>query len=603
MLGFSNKSSKSDGALRKALDKSRAIVEFDPSGRILDANEIFCRTLGYSREEIVGKHHSMFVEPTFAQGADYRAFWAQLGRGEYNTGEYKRIGKGGREIWVRASYNPVLDGRGAVERIIELARDVTVETPRSAEHEAKLAAISRAQAVIEFTPSGEVIDANENFLRTMGYSLGEIKGKHHRMFVDPAYAASPVYSANWDKVGRGEPLAGIFKRIGKGGKLVLLQASYNPIFDLNGKVTKVVKFANDLSDLDELGEGLKRLAAGDVEKPIERTFQATFEPIRLDFNEAQQKLKTAMLSISESTQTVAGSGKEVASASQNLSDRTEQQAASLEETAAALAAVTETVKRAASNSSRARTVVGEARGDAERGGDIVKRAVDAMGRIEKSSQQISQIIGVIDEIAFQTNLLALNAGVEAARAGDAGRGFAVVASEVRALAQRSADAAKEIKGLISASSTEVVDGVKLVGETGDSLGRIIDRVGEINGLITEIASGAEEQTNALLEVNTAVRLMDEATQQNAAMAEESNAASRSLLSEAEKLSDLIAQFRLGGGAKSIGGDVLRRELKRAAPHAFATRAAPPPSPANRQAPKRIAAVAKSSANNADWSEF
>ena len=312
-----------------------------------------------------------------------------------------------------------------------------------------------------------------------------------------------------------------------------------------------------------------------------------------------------MLAIAGSADLVAAGGREVTSASEDLSRRTEQQAASLEETSAALTAVTETVRKTADGAGRARQAVGETRSDAERSGEIVRHAVEAMGRIEKSSQQIGQIIGVIDEIAFQTNLLALNAGVEAARAGEAGRGFAVVASEVRALAQRSAEAAKEIKGLISASTGEVGEGVKFVGETGEALARIIGKVGDINTLIAEIATGAEEQSTSLHEVNAAVNQMDEAVQQNAAMAEQSTAASRSLMSEAAKLAALVVQFRLGHVA-SQEAPPPRPELKRAAPQAAPPARPAPTPPRPRSATKRVAAgggarAAQTSDDN--WNEF
>jgi methyl-accepting chemotaxis protein len=240
---------------------------------------------------------------------------------------------------------------------------------------------------------------------------------------------------------------------------------------------------------------------------------------------------------------------QIATASNDLSRRTEQQASSLEETAAALDEITATVRKAAEGATHARKVVADTKVDAEKSGEVVRKAVDAMGSIEKSSQQIGQIIGVIDEIAFQTNLLALNAGVEAARAGDAGRGFAVVASEVRALAQRSAEAAKEIKALISTSTQQVSEGVQLVAETGNSLERIMSKVAEINTVVSDIAAGAQEQATGLQQVNTAVNEMDKVTQQNAAMAEEATAAGRSLAVEAEQLAGLVGQFRLGNVAE------------------------------------------------------
>ena len=260
--------------------------------------------------------------------------------------------------------------------------------------------------------------------------------------------------------------------------------------------------------------------------------------------------------------------REISSASDDLSRRTEQQAASLEETAATLTEITETVKRSAEGAKLARDVVSNAKVDADKSAVVMGQAVEAMNAIATSSQHIGQIIGVIDEIAFQTNLLALNAGVEAARAGEAGKGFAVVASEVRALAQRSAEAAKEIKGLISQSSTQVDTGVKLVAETGRSLERILSQVGQINAAVSDIAAGAHEQATALQQVNVAIDQMNAFTQQNAAMVEESTAAGRSLSDETTNLSRLIGQFRVG---RPVEDERMRHELKKAAPHAFRSR--------------------------------
>jgi len=612
MFGLKNLEAQNNAALLKALDASLAIIEFDPKGTILAANANFLRLLGYSLEEIAGKHHSIFVDPGYAQTAEYREFWAKLGRGEFDAREHKRIAKGGREVWIQASYNPVMDSRGAVRRVVKVATDITAEKLKNAEFESKMNAISLAQAVIEFTPAGEILTANKNFLDTMGYTLDEIKGRHHRMFVDPAYAASPDYSAFWAKLGRGEHVADIFLRVAKGGRSVQLQASYNPILDLQGRVHKVVKFANDLSDLIDLADALSRLAKNDVERPISRQFKPVFAAIQRDFNAAQANLKTALTGIADSAEAVSTGANQIAAASEDLSRRTEQQAASLEETSTALGAVTETVRKTAEGSKSARSVVGDTRANAETAGNVVRNAVDAMGRIERSSQQIGQIIGVIDEIAFQTNLLALNAGVEAARAGDAGRGFAVVAAEVRALAQRSADAAKEIKGLIASSSSEVSGGVKLVAETGEALTQIIAQVAQINDLVVEIAAGAQEQATSLHQVNSAVTEMDESTQQNAAMAEQTSAAGGSMTQEAGRLAALTAQFKLG---RDANGTSLRAQLQRAAPHAFADTAKParPGAAAAKPAPAKPAARAASiaqargsriaQAGGGDWSEF
>ena len=583
MFGFGSVTGSVDSATLDALNRSLAIIEFDPKGKVLSANENFCTALGYQASEIVGQHHSLFVEPAYARGAEYIDFWAKLGRGEFDAREYKRIGKGRRNVWIQASYNPVKSPTGKVVKVVKVATDITVAKLRNAEFESKQNAISLVQAIIEFTPTGEVITANENFLKVLGYRLDEIKGKHHRMFVEAACSGSRDYQDFWRKLSNGEFIVDAFKRVGKNGKEVFLQASYNPIFDLNQKVMKVVKFATDISDLTDLSAGLSRMAAGVLDQPIQKNFAPGLEEGRKDLNAAQEKLRSTIMEIADGVNLVASGSQESASASADLSGRTERQAASLEETAAALGQVTTRVKKTTEGAKLARAVVSEARGESEKSGDIVRQAVEAMGRIEKSSVEINQIIGVIDDIAFQTNLLALNAGVEAARAGDAGRGFAVVASEVRALAQRSADAAKDIKRLITTSRAEVGNGVKLVAETGDSLARIVGKVSEINSVVANIAASAEEQSTALQEVNTVVNQMDEATQQNAAMAEQSTAAARSMMQETEKLSEVVGQFQLGRAANT---DAIRRGLKKAVQHAFA----PSPKAQSRPSPSEALAL-------------
>ena len=299
------------------------------------------------------------------------------------------------------------------------------------------------------------------------------------------------------------------------------------------------------SVMQALGSAMTGLSGGDLVFRITDRFSPEYEPLRGGFNSTVARLQNTMRGVSTSSAAIRAGSEEIAKAADELSRRTEQQAASLEQTAAALDQITATVSKTAVGVRRARDVVGTAKGDAERGGDVVRNAVAAMSGIEASSGQIGQIIGVIDEIAFQTNLLALNAGVEAARAGEAGRGFAVVASEVRALAQRSADAAKEIKALVSSSARQVVAGVDLVGQTGAALERIVGQVAEINHLVIDIAASAEQQAAGLAEVNMAVNQMDQVTQQNAAMVEESTAASQGLLKEVDQLSGLLQAFKLG----------------------------------------------------------
>ena len=297
--------------------------------------------------------------------------------------------------------------------------------------------------------------------------------------------------------------------------------------------------------VDSLGAALSELAEGDLETGLYIEVAPQFGKLKADFNSAASTLKSTISLVKKGAASIKLGTEEISQASDDLSRRTENQAASLEETAAAVKEITDTVNKTARGATHARETVSVAKADAEKGGEVVRRAIDAMNGIESSSKQISQIIGVIDEIAFQTNLLALNAGVEAARAGDAGRGFAVVASEVRALAQRSAEAAKEIKGLISASTGQVAQGVQLVGETGLALTRIVTQVAEINSIVSEIAASANEQAHGLEQVNTAVNEMDQVTQQNAAMVEEATAATQTLAQQTEELASLVSRFKTG----------------------------------------------------------
>lgn len=316
--------------------------------------------------------------------------------------------------------------------------------------------------------------------------------------------------------------------------------------------------------IEVIGGALERLAHGDLEARVETEMPAGYERLKLDFNAAIEKLDDAISRVAVSTSNISSGSREISSASGDLSRRTEQQAANLEEATAVIQQLSATVTETAGAAQNARGVVEMASGDAQQSGEVVAQTIEAMKRIEKSSQEIGQIINVIDELAFQTNLLALNAGVEAARAGEAGRGFAVVASEVRGLADRSASAAKEISGLIEASVTEVEAGAKLVSKTGDSLADISEKIVKISSMIAEISEGANDQSMQLREVTTAVSDMDRGTQENAAMAEQSTAACHSLMLQSEQLADLVGQFKVGGSSE----DSLGQQLRRAVPQAF-----------------------------------
>jgi|UniRef100_A0A7C1SWN3 methyl-accepting chemotaxis protein len=535
-------------AVLDALGRSQAVIEFKLDGTIITANENFCRALGYSLEEIKGKHHRIFCDPAYTASADYREFWAMLNRGQFESREYKRLKKDGGEVWIQASYNPVFRN-GKLCKIVKFATDITAAKLRAAEDAGKLEAISRVQATIEFTLTGEILTANENFLATLGYSLGEIAGKHHSMFCEADYARSDAYRDFWKTLASGQFVSEEFKRIGKGGKIVWIQASYNPIFDASGRVFKVVKYATDITGrvnaVDEIARGLTALAHGDLTATIDKPFIPSLEQIRTDFNAAMARVAAAMQNVSCNTDAIASGSSQIREASDSLSKRTEQQAAAVEETAAALEQITQTVADSSKRASEAGKLVARTKEGAERSGLVVRNAIEAMSQIENSSKQISNILGVIDDIAFQTNLLALNAGVEAARAGEAGKGFAVVAQEVRELAQRSATAAKEIKALISTSTDQVKTGVQLVGETGKALEQIVIEVKDINTNVAAIVEASREQSTGLCEINKAVNAMDQNTQQNAAMVEESTAASHSLAKQAASLRELVSQFRIG----------------------------------------------------------
>ncbi len=435
-----------------------------------------------------------------------------------------------------------------------------------ADLEAIVAAIHRSQAVIEFQLDGTIISANDNFLATTGYRLEDIQGRHHSLFVDAADAGSQAYAEFWERLRAGEFFADTFRRVANGGGEIWIQGAYNPVFDAEGKPYKVIKFATDITAVQQqraasaaerdeaettqnlvvatLAQSLKGLADGDLTARIDTVFEGPYERIKQDFNASVDTLQNAMNAIAVATGNLQTGSSEIAAASDDLSRRTEQQAASLEQTAAALDQITATVRRSADGTKLAASAATGARLDAVRSGEVMRDAVVAMGQIEKSAGQVSQIIGVIDEIAFQTNLLALNAGVEAARAGDAGRGFAVVAQEVRSLALRSAEAAREIKVLIATSGQQVARGVQLVTDTGQALGGIVDKVATIDSLIGEIAQSSEEQATSLNHVNAAVNQMDQVTQQNAAMVEQATAAASNLKSEARGLAALVGRFEI-----------------------------------------------------------
>ncbi len=529
-----------------AIDKSQAVIEFNMDGTIITANDNFLSTVGYTLAEIQGQHHSMFVEPELKASAEYKLFWDSLNRGEHDAKEYKRIGKGGKEIWIQASYNPILDLNGKPMKVVKFASNVTEQKLQSADFSGQINAIGKSQAVIEFNMDGTIITANDNFLSAVGYTLAEIKGQHHSIFVEPEYKSSLDYQQFWDKLNRGEYDSNEYKRLGKGGKEVWIQASYNPILDLNGKTFKVVKYATDITArkhaISEIKDTLITMAQGDLSQGIETDLVGEFSIIGDSINDFMSVLNEMVTDIRNASTNVFDSSREIAQGNNELSHRTESQASSLEETASAMEELTSTVQQNAENATEASKLSSTVIDKASNGGEVVRNAISAMSDINKSSKKIADIISVIDEIAFQTNLLALNAAVEAARAGEQGRGFAVVAAEVRNLAQRSAGAAKEIKGLINDSVEAVGQGTKLVDETGKTFTELASAIEEVGKMIGDIDSAGKEQSAGIGEVSAAVSQMDEMTQQNAALVEEAAASSKSMEEQAQVLLEQIAFF-------------------------------------------------------------
>ena len=472
-----------------------------------------------------------------------------------------------------ARFSAVIEGGRHVGSMItwDLATERVAMEALNADYAGQVAAIGRAQAVIEFKLDGTIIQANENFLAAVGYTQPEIQGRHHSMFVEPPYGTSHEYREFWARLNRGEYIANEFKRLGKGGKEVWIQASYNPIFDVNGKPYKVVKYATDITaakllerqvkenaaelqrKVDTIITTVKAMAAGDFTQQVPDLGADAVGQMAAALNQGIAAVRTALEGVRAVSEELADASAQLAAASEEISTGAQEQASSLEETASTLEEITATVKQNSDSAQQARQLASGSRDVAEKGGAVVGHAVEAMGEINQSSKRIADIITTIDEIAFQTNLLALNAAVEAARAGEQGRGFAVVASEVRSLAQRSATAAKEIKSLINDSVRKVDAGTELVNRSGATLTEIVTSVKRVTDIITEIAAASREQSTGIDQVNKAVTQMDAVTQRNASQTEEMSATAQALTEQAGQLRDLVGRFKLGQEPGTRGG--------------------------------------------------
>jgi methyl-accepting chemotaxis protein len=466
-------------AMSAAINKSQAIIEFDLDGKVLTANENFLSVLGYTLAEIEGKHHSMFVDPAARDGEEYRRFWEKLRAGHYDAAQYKRIGKGGREVWIQASYNPLIGTDGKPYKVVKFATDITVQMNASR---------GLADAVRETQQAVQAI----------------LDGGDSRI-----------------------PMAG------KQGQIEILCGS------VNGLIDSVLGCVGDTQSV------VQKAIDGDLTLRVDLAGKTGhFEALGSSVNALIDNIMQVIKGLQKTSREVQSGAQEISQGNMNLSQRTEQQASSLEETASSMEQMTSTVKNNADNAAQANQLASAAREQAERGGKVVGSAVAAMSEINSASKKIADIIGVIDEIAFQTNLLALNAAVEAARAGEQGRGFAVVASEVRNLASRSAQAAKEIKALIQDSVGKVAEGTKLVDESGKVLGEIVMGVKKVTDVVAEISASSREQASGIDQVNTAIAAMDSVTQQNAALVEQASAAAHALTEQAGELTQLISRYQI-----------------------------------------------------------
>lgn len=523
-----------------AIHRSQAVIEFDLYGVILNANENFLKTVGYDLQEIQGKHHSMFVESDYASSLEYKQFWKNLAEGKFEAGEYMRVGKDGKEIWIQASYNPIFDGRGNPVKVIKFASDITEQKKKTADYEGQINAISRSQAVISFDLTGTILDANENFLQTVGYDLSEIKGKHHSLFVDPDYAESAEYKHFWENLAAGKFDAGEYMRLGKDRKEIWIQASYNPIFDATGKPVKVVKYASDITEQKKKSADYEgqitaiRRAQAVIEFDLEgnildandnflsvmgysleevvgkhhRMFVQTSEHSTEEYKQFWQNLAAGNVDARVFTRLkkngdiiwiqasynpifdAKGQPVKVVKFATDISDvidLTDKTSQNMSDVSASIEELSASINEISQNMSNTEVAAQEIL-------DQTQNSAQSGERLMKATTSMTEVITTIKDIAEQVNLLALNATIEAARAGEAGKGFAVVASEVKNLADATKQSAEVVEEEITnaqTTSTQVVGDIDKIQELGKNVEHYIS---SISAALQEQKSVTEEMS-------------------------------------------------------------------------------------------------------------
>lgn len=425
-----------------AVNRSQAVIEFDLEGKVLNANSNFLKLMGYSLDEIRGRHHRIFCEDEFTASSAYAEFWERLNRGEFHNGEYKRLGAEGREIWISATYNPILDVNRKPVKIVKFANDITQAKVSNAEHEGKLNAIGRAQAVCEFDLDGNVIHANDNFLHLMGYAMREVQGKHHSMFCKTEHITTTAYRDFWNQLNHGQYVSGRFNRLGKYGRDVWLLATYNPILDPRGQITKIVKYAMDITGQVELEQQIQKQS-----KQMEEAMQV----------------------------------------------------------------LSENIEQINSGTVNAQHMVVKTETEARNSLTTLHKSIESIELMRQSSEEIRSIVNVISDIASQTNLLAFNAAIEAARAGEHGLGFAVVAAEVRRLAERSAQSARDVTRLVEETTKRVTMGSESVNAFGEDYQAMTSAMTQIMEAINVVHQATDSQQNIAHEVDFMVKDLISAT--------------------------------------------------------------------------------------------